>query len=315
MNHSRKAWIITGASSGIGRALAGAAIARGGQVAIIARRGDRLQEIARGCEADVLPLQADITDPAAREQAVAAALARFGRIDVLANIAGRGVVGAAEEFSLQQLRQQMELNFFAAAEMSRAVLPQMRAQGSGQLLSLTSIAGLVAMNAAGPYCAAKFALEGWTESLALEVAPAGIRVTLVEPGAFRTEFAGDTNMPVSLPAARIAMAKASLAQPTRQGAGKLERIATMAAGAPRYRRVKGSRHSPQNATWIRSPTYSRCCGPAARSMLDSMRPAPGRSTSRPMTASSSPRYWRAVAGGWPRDKTAPSGWKKAIASC
>jgi short-subunit dehydrogenase len=88
----------------------------------------------------------------------------------------------------------MELNFYAAAEMTRAVLPQMRRQGSGNILTVSSIAGLVAMNAAGPYCAAKFAIEGWTESLAIEVRPLGIHVTLIEPGAFRTEFAGDSNM-------------------------------------------------------------------------------------------------------------------------
>ena len=88
----------------------------------------------------------------------------------------------------------MELNFFAAAEMTRAVLPQMRRRGSGNVITVSSIAGLVAMNAAGPYCAAKFALEGWTESLAIEAGPLGIHVTTVEPGAFRTEFAGDVNM-------------------------------------------------------------------------------------------------------------------------
>ncbi|MCV7191404.1 SDR family NAD(P)-dependent oxidoreductase [Mycolicibacterium brumae] len=114
---------------------------------------------------------------------------------------GRALAGACEEFTLDQLREQMELNFFAAAEMSRAVLPTMRAQRSGHILTVSSIAGVVAMNAAGPYCAAKFAIEGWTESLALEVAPLGIHVTLVEPGAFRTEFAGDVNM---RPAASIA---------------------------------------------------------------------------------------------------------------
>ena len=90
--------------------------------------------------------------------------------------AGRGVAGACEEFSLEQLREQMELNFFAAAEMTRAVLPQMR-RGSGNVITVSSIAGLVAMNAAGPYCAAKFALEGWTESLAIEAGPLGIHVT------------------------------------------------------------------------------------------------------------------------------------------
>ncbi|MEN0137523.1 MAG: oxidoreductase [Rhodococcus sp. (in: high G+C Gram-positive bacteria)] len=194
MSNTRKVWLITGASSGFGRALAEAVIANGDNVAITARRLDRLQAIARGNEDRVLPLATDVTDAAARDKAVADTLARFGRIDVLANVAGRGVAGACEEFSLDQLREQMELNFFAAAEMSRAVLPHMRTRGAGNILTVSSIAGLVAMNAAGPYCAAKFAIEGWTESLAIEAAPLGIHVTLVEPGAFRTEFAGDVNM-------------------------------------------------------------------------------------------------------------------------
>lgn len=194
MSNSGKVWLITGASSGFGKALAEAVIANGDCAAITARRLDRLQAIARGHEDRVLPLAVDVTDAAARDKAVADTLARFSRIDVLANVAGRGVAGACEEFSLDQLREQMELNFFAAAEMTRAVLPQMRKQGSGNILTVSSIAGLVAMNAAGPYCAAKFAIEGWTESLAIEAKPLGIHVTLVEPGAFRTEFAGDVNM-------------------------------------------------------------------------------------------------------------------------
>lgn len=194
MSTTPKVWFITGASSGFGKSLAEAVIANGDIAVITARRLERLQAIAEGYEDRVLPLAVDVTDAAARDKAVADTLARFGRIDVLANVAGRGVVGACEEFGPDQLREQMELNFFAAAEMTRAVLPQMRQQGSGNILTVSSIAGLVAMNAAGPYCAAKFAIEGWTESLALEAKPLGIHVTLVEPGSFRTEFAGDVNM-------------------------------------------------------------------------------------------------------------------------
>lgn len=189
-----RVWFITGASSGLGKALSEAVIAHGDCAILTARRLDRLRAIAAGHEDRVLPLALDVNDADGRSRAVAEAIERFGRIDVLANVAGRGVVGACEEFSLQQLREQMELNFFAAAEMSRAVLPQMRRQGAGHILTVSSIAGLVAMNAAGPYCAAKFAIEGWSEALAIEAKPLGIRVTLVEPGAFRTEFAGDVNM-------------------------------------------------------------------------------------------------------------------------
>ena len=113
---------------------------------------------------------------------------------MLANIAGRGSLGAAEEFSSDQLREQMEVNFFAAAEMTRAVLPAMRAQRSGRILQLTSIGGLVSIGGFGPYCASKFALEGWSQALRDEVKPLGIGVTIVAPGAFRTEFAGAVNM-------------------------------------------------------------------------------------------------------------------------
>jgi NAD(P)-dependent dehydrogenase (short-subunit alcohol dehydrogenase family) len=142
----------------------------------------------------IFALQLDVTDASQREGAVAAAIERFGRIDVLANIAGRGSLGAAEEFAPEQLREQMEVNFFAQVEMTRAALPAMRRQRSGHILQLTSVGGLAAYQGFGPYCASKFALEGWSEALRYEVKHLGIRVTIVEPGAFRTEFAGSKNM-------------------------------------------------------------------------------------------------------------------------
>jgi NAD(P)-dependent dehydrogenase (short-subunit alcohol dehydrogenase family) len=185
---------ITGATAGFGLALARAVLARGERAVVTGRRGERLQGLATEYGDNALPIAMDVTDAAARQAAVRRAVDHFGRIDVLANIAGRGSLGAVEEFSPDQLREQMELNFFAAAELSRAVLPVMRAQGSGHVLNLTSIGGLVSIGGFGAYCAAKFALEGWREALRDEVAPLGIRVTIVEPGAFRTEFAGDVNM-------------------------------------------------------------------------------------------------------------------------
>ena len=189
-----RVWFITVASSGFGRALSEAAIARGERVVAAARRREALAEVAALAPDRVLALPLDVTDAAARGAAVGEALARFGRIDVLANIAGRGSLGAVEEFAPDQLRAQMELNFFAAAELTREVLPHMRAQGRGHILNLTSIGGLVSIGGFGPYCASKFALEAWSEALADEVAPIGVFVTLIEPGAFRTEFAGDANM-------------------------------------------------------------------------------------------------------------------------
>jgi NAD(P)-dependent dehydrogenase (short-subunit alcohol dehydrogenase family) len=168
-------------------------IGRGEHVVAAARRREALAELAVDV-ARVLAIPLDVTDGGARKRALAAALEKFGRIDVLANIAGRGSLGAVEEFADEELRAQMELNFFAAAELTREVLPQMRRQGSGHILNLTSIGGLISIGGFGPYCASKFALEAWSEALADEVAALGIKVTLVEPGSFRTEFAGDTNM-------------------------------------------------------------------------------------------------------------------------
>jgi NAD(P)-dependent dehydrogenase (short-subunit alcohol dehydrogenase family) len=189
-----RVWFITGASSGFGRALADAVLKRGDRAFLSARRTAALDSLATAYGGSALAFGLDVTDAAARIRAVDAALSRFGRVDVLANIAGRGSLGAAEEFSPEQLREQMDVNFFAAAEMTRAVLPAMRAQKSGHILQLTSIGGLVSIGAFGPYCASKFALEGWSEALRDEVKPLGIRVTIVEPGAFRTEFAGAVNM-------------------------------------------------------------------------------------------------------------------------
>ena len=189
-----RVWFITGASSGFGRALAEAVLKRGDDAVVCARRKKSLDSLASPYGKSVLAIELDVTDADARLKGVDAALNRFGRIDVLANIAGRGSLGAAEEFSPEQLREQMEVNFFAAAEMTRVVLPAMRARRSGRILQLTSIGGLISIGGFGPYCASKFALEGWSQALRDEVAPLGIGVTIVAPGAFRTEFAGSVNM-------------------------------------------------------------------------------------------------------------------------
>jgi NAD(P)-dependent dehydrogenase (short-subunit alcohol dehydrogenase family) len=194
MQKTSRVWFITGASSGFGRALAEAVIGQGEKVVVAARRHEALSELAAMDKSRVLATPLDITDAGARKQAVASAMEIFGRIDVLANIAGRGSLGAVEEFAPDQLRAQMELNFFSAAELTREVLPHMRGQGSGHILNLTSIGGLISIGGFGAYCASKFALEAWSEALGDEVSPFGIRVTLVEPGNFRTEFAGDANM-------------------------------------------------------------------------------------------------------------------------
>lgn len=185
-----KVWFITGASSGFGKELAKLVLAKGDNAILTARRLEPLQEIASEYGERALAIQLDVTNTEARRNALKTATEKFGRIDVLANIAGAGAYGALEEFTSEQIRANMELNFFAAAELSREVLPQMRSRKSGHILNLTSIAGLVAFPGNGLYNASKFALEGFTEALHYEVKPFGVRVTLVEPGAFRTGFAG-----------------------------------------------------------------------------------------------------------------------------
>lgn len=194
MQNTSRVWFITGASSGFGKTLAKAVIDRGEKVVVAARRRQALAELAAIDKNRVLAMPLDVTDAGARRTAVVSTMEKFGRIDVLANIAGRGSLGAVEEFAPDQLRAQMELNFFSAAELTREALPQMRRQGSGHILNLTSIGGLISIGGFGAYCASKFALEAWSEALADEVAPLGLHVTLVEPGNFRTEFAGDANM-------------------------------------------------------------------------------------------------------------------------
>lgn len=189
-----KVYLITGTSSGFGRALAEAVLERGDAVVMTARRTDAVVDLVQRHPDRALAVRVDVTREDDRRACVEAALARFGRIDVLVNNAGRGSLGAAEEFSEQQLREQMDLNFFACAEMIRAVLPSMRERRSGHILNISSIGGRVNIGGFALYGASKFALEGYSEALRDEVAPLGIRVTLVEPGAFRTAFAGDANL-------------------------------------------------------------------------------------------------------------------------
>jgi NAD(P)-dependent dehydrogenase (short-subunit alcohol dehydrogenase family) len=179
-----RVWLITGASSGFGRAIAEAALARGDSVIAAVRNLDALGELAKRDR--VHPLRLDVTDGAQREAAIAESIERFGRIDVLVNNAGRTQVGAVEETTDEELRALFDLHFFAPAALTRAVLPQMRAQGGGTIVQMSSVGGQVTAPGFSAYCATKFALEGLTETLRDEVAGFGIRTLIVEPGAFRT---------------------------------------------------------------------------------------------------------------------------------
>jgi NAD(P)-dependent dehydrogenase (short-subunit alcohol dehydrogenase family) len=181
---AERVWLITGASSGFGLEIARAALERGDSVVATARKVDSIEGLAEGDQVALLPL--DVTDPDQRAATVEAAIERFGRIDVLVNNAGRTQVGAVEETTDQDLRDLFELHFFAPVALTRAVLPQMRKQGGGTVVQMSSVGGQVTAAGFSAYCATKFALEGLTETLQEEVAPFGIHAMIVEPGAFRT---------------------------------------------------------------------------------------------------------------------------------
>jgi NAD(P)-dependent dehydrogenase (short-subunit alcohol dehydrogenase family) len=182
-----KVWLITGAARGMGIDIVKAALAAGHSVVATARDAGRVTEVF-GEQKNLLALALDITDENAARAAVEAAVARFGRIDVLVNNAGLFYAGFFEEISSAQFRHQMEVNFFGPLNVTRAVLPVMREQRSGQVVTLSSTAGLVGQEFVAAYCASKFALEGWMESIRYDLAPYGITTTIVEPGFFRTEL-------------------------------------------------------------------------------------------------------------------------------
>ena len=179
-----RVWLITGASSGFGLATAKAALARGDRVVATSRRVESIDGLEEGGRVMLNTL--DVTEEHQRTAAVEATIERFGRLDVLVNNAGRTQVGAVEETTDAELRDLFELHFFAPAALTKAVLPQMRKQRGGAIVQMSSVGGQVTAPGFGAYCATKFALEGFTETLQAEVAPFEIRTLIVEPGAFRT---------------------------------------------------------------------------------------------------------------------------------
>ena len=190
MTNDTPIWFITGGSSGIGKAVAQAVLARGWRAVLTARRPFEMEELAAEYGDQVMLVRLDVTDRASIEQAVADAEAGFGRIDVLVNSAGYGYLAAIEEGEEEGIRAQFETNVFGLLAVTQRVLPGMRARRRGHIVNLSSLGGLVAFPATGFYHATKFAIEGLSESLHLEVAPLGIKVIIVEPGAFRTDWAG-----------------------------------------------------------------------------------------------------------------------------
>lgn len=189
-----KIWFITGTSRGFGRSFATAALERGDKVAATARNVSSLDDLVARHGDAVLPLQLDVTDHAAVRAAVKEANERFGRLDVVINNAGYGLFGTIEELTEQQFRDQIETNLFGAFAVTQAVLPILEAQGSGHIIQISSIGGIGAFPGLGGYHASKWALEGFSDSLAQEVAGFGIKVTLVEPGGFATDWAGSSSV-------------------------------------------------------------------------------------------------------------------------
>lgn len=184
-----KTWLITGCSSGFGQRLALAAAERGDRVVATARNIEAIREMARPFEGRMIALPLDVTDVGSINAAVAEALATFGGIDILVNNAGYGLFGAIEEGTPEEYRPLFEVNVFGLIETTRAMLPTLRGNG-GTIINMSSGAGITGSGGGGYYNATKFAVEGLSEALAGELAPFGVRVILVEPGPFRTEFLG-----------------------------------------------------------------------------------------------------------------------------
>ena len=183
-------WFVTGCSSGFGREVARAVLARGWRIVVTARDASQLAELAAGGGERALALELDVTRPAQVAEAVAAAERRFGAVDVLVNNAGYGYQSSVEEGEEDEIRRQFDVNVFGLYAVTRAVLPGMRARRRGHVISITSVAGLVGFAGSGYYAASKHAVEGWSDALRAECAPLGIAVTCVEPGPFRTDWAG-----------------------------------------------------------------------------------------------------------------------------
>lgn len=188
--NSDPVWFITGCSTGFGLELARLIIGRGWRAVVTARDWAKVADLARGAEDRVLALSLDVTEAGQIRESVRAATDTFGRIDVLVNNAGYGYQSSIEEGEEDKVHAQFDANVFGLFALTRAVLPVMRSQRSGHILNITSVAGFVGFPASGYYAATKHAVEGFSDSLAAEAGPLGIRVTCIEPGPFRTDWAG-----------------------------------------------------------------------------------------------------------------------------
>lgn len=198
MAKEHKRWFITGCSSGFGRAIAEHALERGDRVAVTARRLDAIADITGKAPARAIGLALDVTRPAQVREATAAAFEAMGGVDVLVNNAGYGVQGAVEDATDEQIRAMFETNVFGLLDVIRAFLPRMRAQGSGHIINISSVGGRFSAPLIGLYSATKYAVCGLSRALAGEIAPHGIKVTVIEPGAYATQFGENlVNVPAS----------------------------------------------------------------------------------------------------------------------
>lgn len=197
MNTDKKVWFITGANKGMGAAIVKEALAQGYQVVAAARKVEEA-ESHLGSHPDLLIVKLDISNDGQVAGAVKATLDRFGRVDVLVNNAGYGLLGHFEEMSEGSIRRQFETNVFGTMKITRALLPVMRQQGSGFVVTVSSTSGIKSVAGGAVYSASKFALEGWSEGMNIDMSPFGIRFMLLEPGAFRTDFANE-NASMQLP--------------------------------------------------------------------------------------------------------------------
>jgi NAD(P)-dependent dehydrogenase (short-subunit alcohol dehydrogenase family) len=194
MSAVSKVWLITGTSKGFGRIWAEAALQRGDRVAATARNTDTLTELVGSYGENVLPIALDVTDKAAVDAAVKQARDHFGRLDVVVNNAGYGLFGAIEEVSEAQARAQLETNLLGALWVTKAALPYLREQGSGHIIQVSSIGGVSAFANLGLYHASKWGLEGFSQALAAEVRDFGVKVTIIEPGGFSTDWSGPSSV-------------------------------------------------------------------------------------------------------------------------
>lgn len=258
-----KVWFITGVSRGFGREWALAALERGDRVAGTARKLETLDDIVAAYPDTFLPLQLDVTDRAGDFAAVAEAAERFGRLDVVVNNAGYGHFGMIEELTEEEIRAQLETNVFGALWVTQAALPILREQGSGHIIQVSSIGGISAFPNLGAYHASKWALEGFSQSLAQEVDGFGIHVTLIEPGGFSTDWAGPSSV------------HSTKTPPTTRCGPRA--LGPVRPSSPASRRLRGRRSWPWSTPtsrpcgccWgphrcrSRPPTTSRDCRPGA----------------------------------------------------